>query len=121
MASTAITGPDATDSADAIGGPDRIAGLDAIDDPDVPRPGPGTAIPSAFAGRRSWPSDAVLSGSPVGAAGDESSCSVLQREVPTTSAVWAHYGAGEVRGQPGTPQTPSGSTEGNRTRPLMYE
>src|SRR6202453_3696289 len=76
MASTAITGPDATDSADAIGGPDRIAGLDAIDDPAVPPPGPGTAIPSAFAGRRSWPSDAVLSGSPVGAAGDESSCSV---------------------------------------------
>jgi hypothetical protein len=46
---------------------------------------------------------------------------VLQREVPTTSAVWAHYGAGEVREQPGTPQTPSGSTQGNRTRPLMYE
>jgi len=76
MASTAITGADATDSADEIDGPDVITCPAATGGLDAPRPGPGTVVPSPFAGRRSWPSDAVLSGSPVGAPGDESSCSV---------------------------------------------
>jgi hypothetical protein len=89
----------------AIHGREAIAGLDPS------RSGPGTVIRSVFAGRRSGPSDAVLSGSPVGAAGDESSCSVSSSEkcrpgVPGESAVCAHYDAGRVGGQGGTPANP---------------
>lgn len=95
----------------AIHGREAIAGLDAVADPDPSRSGPGTVIRSVLAGRRSGPSDPVLSGSPVGAAGDESSCSVSSSEkcrpgVPGESAVCAHYGAGRVGGQDGTPANP---------------
>ena|ERR1700683_1408778 len=82
MASTAIHGLEAIADLDAVA--EVVAGLDAVaapdGGPDPSRSGPGTVIRSVFAGRRSGPSDAVLSGSPVGAAGDESSCCVSSSE-----------------------------------------
>jgi hypothetical protein len=55
-------------------------GLAAAAATDASRSGPGTTIRSVLAGCRSWPSDAVLSGPPAGAAGDESSCCVSSSE-----------------------------------------
>jgi len=96
MASTAITGrlrPGPRPGAEPDAGPAAEPGAEAGAKPDAePGTAPGSrrpsgpASPSLGAGRRSWPSGPVLSGSPGGAAADGASCVACPSPHVTSSA-----------------------------------